>query len=59
MELAYFLVHKSVVTTEVYAKANTKAKRKAIAAAEARFVPESGYSEGQKADLLEWSRTLV
>lgn len=48
-----------MVTTEVYARANTEAKRKAIEAAEARFVPESGYSEGQKADLLEWLRTLM
>ena len=54
-----FLGHESVVTTEVYAKANTEAKRKAIEAAEARFVPESGYSEGQKADLMEWLRTLM
>ena len=54
-----FLGHESVVTTEVYAKANVEAKRRAIEAAEAQFVPESSYDENQRANLLDWLRDLV
>lgn len=54
-----FLGHESVVTTEIYAKANTEAKRRAIEAAEARFVPDSAYDESQRADLLDWLRGLM
>ena len=48
-----------MVTTEVYAKANVEAKRRAIEAAEAQFVPESAYDENQRANLLDWLRDLV
>jgi site-specific recombinase XerD len=54
-----FLGHESVTTTEIYARASTEAKRRAIEAGEARIVPESLYGKKQRADLLDWLRHLL
>lgn len=54
-----FLGHESVTTTEVYARASTAAKRRAIEAGEARIVPESPYGIEQRADLVAWLRHIL
>lgn len=54
-----FLGHESVTTTEIYARASTEAKRRAIEAAEQNIVPHSPYGEEQRADLLSWLRKLL
>lgn len=54
-----FLGHDSVTTTEIYARASTEAKRRAIDAAEANIVPESPYGKEYRADLVTWLRRLL
>ncbi len=54
-----FLGHESVTTTEIYARASTEAKSRAIASAEKKIVPESPYSQEQRADLVAWLRRLM
>lgn len=54
-----FLGHESVTTTEIYARASTDAKRRAIEAAQANIVPESPYGKEQRADLIAWLRDLL
>lgn len=54
-----FLGHESVTTTEIYARASTEAKRRAIEAGEARIVPESPYGTEQRADLVAWLRHFL
>lgn len=54
-----FLGHESVTTTEIYARASTEAKRRAMEAGEARIVPESPYGKEQRADLVDWLRHLL
>jgi site-specific recombinase XerD len=54
-----FLGHESVTTTEIYARASTEAKRRAIEAGEANIVPESPYGKEQQADLITWLRHLL
>lgn len=54
-----FLGHESVTTTEIYARASTEAKRRAIEAAEQNIVPQSPYGKEQRADLLSWLRNLL
>jgi site-specific recombinase XerD len=53
------LGHASVTTTEIYAKANPEMKRKAIEAAAANIVPETGYGPEKRADLIDWLKRLV
>lgn len=53
------LGHQSVVTTEVYAKANPEMKRKAIEASSANIIKDSHYSADEKADLMNWLREVV
>lgn len=54
-----FLGHISVVTTEVYAKANPEIKRKAIESASIDVVPDEHYSDSQKQDLLDWLKEII
>jgi site-specific recombinase XerD len=54
-----FLGHSSVSTTEIYAKASTKAKRVAIEKASANLIIGSSYSEESKSDLIEWLKTMM
>ena len=53
------LGHASVVTTEVYAKANPEMKRKAIEAAAAKTVGPSRYDGATRQDLLAWLRQAI
>ena len=54
-----FLGHESVTTTERYARASTKAKRKALESAESRLVPRSPYTESERSELLDWLASVV
>jgi site-specific recombinase XerD len=54
-----FLGHETVVTTEVYAKANPEIKRKAIEASNQKILPGSNYSISEKDDLLRWLRETI
>ena len=54
-----FLGHESVTTTEIYARASTEAKRRAINAGEASIIPEGPYGKEQRADLVAWLRHLL
>jgi site-specific recombinase XerD len=53
------LGHETVVTTEVYAKANPEMKRKAIEASSAKIIDASHYDNETKASLLAWLREIV
>ena len=53
------LGHASVVTTEVYAKANPEMKRKAIETAAAKTVGPSRYDGATRQDLLAWLRQAI
>jgi site-specific recombinase XerD len=53
------LGHSSVTTTEVYARASTKAKRKAIEKVATNVIVESAYSEKERSSLLEWLKGLM
>ncbi len=53
------LGHASVVTTEVYAKANPEMKRKAIEAAAAKTLGPSRYDQISRRDLLTWLRQAI
>lgn len=54
-----FLGHESVTTTEIYARASTEAKRRAIESAERNIVPASPYGTEERADLVAWLRKLL
>ena len=54
-----FLGHKSVTTTEVYAKASVEAKRKALEGLEQVVVSHSRYDNAERADILSWLRGLL
>ncbi|MDR1189231.1 MAG: site-specific integrase [Bifidobacteriaceae bacterium] len=53
------LGHASVVTTEVYAKANPEARRAAIEAASNNIITQTGYDQATRADLLNWLKGVV
>jgi site-specific recombinase XerD len=53
------LGHASVVTTEVYAKANPEMKRKAIEAAAAKTLGPSRHDHASRQDLLAWLHQAV
>jgi integrase len=53
------LGHASVVTTEVYAKANPEARRAAIEAASNNIITQTGYDQATRADLLNWLKGIV
>jgi site-specific recombinase XerD len=54
-----FLGHNTVVTTEVYAKANPEMKRKAIEASSEKILRGSNYSTSEKEDLIQWLRDTI
>lgn len=53
------LGHASIVTTEVYAKANPEMKRQAIEAAAAKTLGPSRYNQTARQDLLDWLRRTI
>jgi len=53
------LGHSTIVTTEVYAKANPEMKRKAIEASSEKILKGSNYSTNEKEDLLRWLRKTI
>jgi hypothetical protein len=53
------LGHASIVTTEVYAKANLEMKRKAIQSAAAKTLGPSRYNHASRQDLLAWLREAI
>ena len=53
------LGHASVITTEIYAKANPEMKRQAIETAAAQILGPSRYDEATRLDLLAWLRQAV
>lgn len=54
-----FLGHSSVTTTEVYARASTKAKREAIERAAKNVIKESAYDEEARSDLIDWLKDIM
>ena len=54
-----FLGHSSVTTTEVYARASTKAKREAIEKAAMKVIKESAYDEERRSDLIDWLKGVM
>ena len=52
-----FLGHTSVTTTEIYAKANTEIKRKAIEQHSLSLKSKVEYEENEKEVLLDWLKT--
>jgi len=53
------LGHVSVQTTEVYARTDSDAKRKALENASMNIVPESKFPQAKKEELLDWLKNLV
>lgn len=53
------LGHASVVTTEVYAKANLEMKRHAIETAASKTLGPSHYNQAARHDLLTWLRQVI
>ena len=53
------LGHASIVTTEVYAKANPEMKRQAIEAAADKTIGPSRYDHASRKDLLDWLRQAI
>jgi len=53
------LGHNTVVTTEVYAKANPEMKRKAIEASSENILQGSNYNSDEKDDLIRWLRETI
>ena len=54
-----FLGHESVITTEIYARANPEAKRKAIESLEDNVIKEPRHGKKKEKELLEWLRSIV
>jgi site-specific recombinase XerD len=53
------LGHASIVTTEVYAKANPEMKRQAVEAAAGKTLGPSRYDHASRKDLLDWLRQAI
>ncbi len=53
------LGHENVVTTDIYARASTEAKRRAVEAADQNIVPESLYGKENRADLIALLKELL
>lgn len=53
------LGHASIITTEVYAKANPEMKRQAVEAAAAKTLGPSRYNQASRQDLLAWLREAI
>ena len=58
-ELSDILGYSSVTTTEVYARASTKAKREAIEKAAMNVIKESAYDEERRSDLIDWLKGVM
>ena len=58
-DLSDFLGHASITTTEIYAKANPEAKRKAIERAGSVVVEGSAYSDVERKGLIAWLKNNV
>ena len=54
-----FLGHESVKTTEIYAKADSAAKREALEKASEKIIPESRYKDKKKEELIEWLKEMI
>lgn len=54
-----FLGHKSIITTEIYAKTNPETKRKAIEKNSENLSKNIGYTKKEKEDLLVWLKTSL
>lgn len=54
-----FLGHSSVTTTEIYAKANPEAKRKAIERAGSLVIEGSAYSDVERRGLIAWLKKSI
>lgn len=54
-----FLGHRSVQTTEIYAKADSESKRKALEQASQSLVPKSKFSASQQSELMTWLSELI
>ncbi|MDN5796667.1 MAG: tyrosine-type recombinase/integrase [Intrasporangium sp.] len=53
------LGHASIVTTEVYAKANPEMKRQAVEAVASKTLGPSRYDDAAREDLLTWLRQVI
>jgi site-specific recombinase XerC len=53
------LGHASIVTTEIYAKANPEMKRQAVEAAAGKTLGPSRYDHTSRKDLLDWLRQVI
>lgn len=54
-----FLGHESVKTTEIYAKADSAAKREALEKASENIIPESRYKNKKKEELIDWLKEMI
>lgn len=54
-----FLGHESVKTTEIYAKADSAAKREALEKASEKIIPESRYKDKKREELIDWLKELI
>jgi site-specific recombinase XerD len=54
-----FLGHESVKTTEIYAKADSAAKREALEKASEKIIPESRYKDKKREELLDWLKEMI
>lgn len=53
------LGHSSVQTTEIYAKADSDAKRKALEQASKNIVPQTKFTKAKEDELLDWLKNLI
>lgn len=53
------LGHESVKTTEIYAKADSSAKRQALEQASKNIIPETKYTASKQEELLDWLKNLI
>lgn len=53
------LGHVSVQTTEIYAKSDSEAKRKALEQASENIVPQTKFTKAKENELLDWLKNLV
>lgn len=54
-----FLGHSSVQTTEIYAKADSESRRKALEQASSVLIPKSKYSRSKQSELMTWLKELI
>lgn len=54
-----FLGHSSIQTTEIYAKADSESKRRALEQASQSLVPKSKFSNAKRSELMTWLKELI